>query len=105
MQQAAVANTRSLCNRNINRAIESKTANSAEPRSIAVRSDNATTMIGGAAVATAVRAETALAGTSALAVAGNAAGRSGNLSADAPRVDLLTCMATRPAERQLPPTN
>jgi curved DNA-binding protein CbpA len=49
------------------RAIEAKTANSAEPRSIAVRSDNATTMVGGAAVATAVWAETALAGTSALA--------------------------------------
>jgi hypothetical protein len=81
--------------------VETKTANSAEPGSIAVRPRNATTILGGAAVATAASVETALAGTAALAVGGNAAGRSDNPSADAPRADLLICMATRPAERQL----
>jgi curved DNA-binding protein CbpA len=86
------------------RAIETKTANPVEPGSIVVRPGNATTMLGGAAVSTAALVETALAGTAALAVRGNAAERSDNPSPDAPRADLLICMATRPAERQLPPS-
>jgi hypothetical protein len=81
--------------------IETETANSAEP--IAIRSADATRMVGGAAVATDVSAETLAAGIAALAVGADSAGRSENPSADAPRAALLTCMATRPAERQLPP--
>jgi DnaJ domain len=85
------------------RAIETKTANSAEPESIAIRPADVTTMVDGAAVATAVSAETSHAGAAALGVGADSAGRSEDPSADAPRADLLTCMATRPAERQLPP--
>jgi curved DNA-binding protein CbpA len=84
-------------------AVETKTANSAELESIAARPADATTMVGGAAVATAVSAETSLTGTAALAVGADSAGRSENPSSDATRAALLTCMATRPAERQLPP--
>jgi curved DNA-binding protein CbpA len=84
------------------RAIETKTANSAKLDSIGVRSGNATTMLDGGAVAQAASVETA--GTAGLAVGGNAARRSDNPSADAPRADLLICMSTRPAERQLAPS-
>jgi hypothetical protein len=83
------------------RVVETKAANPAEPRSIAVRPASAATMVGGA-IAAAVSAETAPAGT-ALAMRGNAEGSSDSLSADAPRADLSTCMAARPAERQLAP--
>jgi curved DNA-binding protein CbpA len=85
------------------RAIETKTANSAELESIAARPADATTMVGGAAVATAVSAETSLTGTAPRAVGADSAGRSENPSGDATRAALLTCKATRPAERQLPP--
>jgi hypothetical protein len=85
------------------RKIETKTANAAEPESIATRSADATRVVGSAAVATAVSAETSLAGIAALAVGADSAGRSEDSSADAPRAALLTCMATHPAERQLLP--
>jgi curved DNA-binding protein CbpA len=83
--------------------IETKTANAAEPESIAIRLADARRMLGGAAAATAASAETSLAGLAALAVGADSVGRSENPSADGPRAALLTCMATRPAERQLPP--